>query len=131
MSYISLPFNRSINHEPIIVNLNTQWCFRHYADEQDHAWYDQNQDRAIDVKRNSRINGSGGAETVRYCLTQRFKGPKKATRTCRLLYVWGEGAEDPVQRQLRPVAGHEDDQVRQVGPGPLNWFPIDCQPSDI
>ena len=52
---------------------------------------------------------------VRNRLASRLESAERPSTARRLFDVGGEGAEDPVELELGPVAGDEKDEVGEVG----------------
>jgi len=94
--------------------LNLHRCFRYEPDQTDDKRHNKHQQRSIDIKRNLRRDPPR-VETVRNRLARRLKRSERASAARRLFDIGGEGAEDPVELQLGPVAGYEDDEVGEVG----------------
>jgi hypothetical protein len=63
-------------------------------------------------------------KAVRKCLASRLKCAERTSAARGLFDVGGEGAEDPVELELGPVAGDEEDEVGEVGLDPgggISW----------
>ena len=105
------PASRVIAHNSltmITIHIKLIRRIRHEPDQAKDKRHDQHQQSSINVERNL-WRDSPGVKTVRNRLSCRLKSAERATTTRRLFDVGGEGSKDPVELQLSPVAGYEDD----------------------
>jgi hypothetical protein len=75
--------------------------------------HDQHQQRCVDIKRNLRRDPSR-VKAVRKRLASRLKRAERTSAARGLFDVGGKGAEDPVELELGPVSGDEEDEVGEV-----------------
>lgn len=92
------------------LTFNLRRRFRHAPNQANNERHNQHQQRSIDVERNLRRDPSG-IKPVRNRLTGRLKRAETTSAARRLFDVGGECSQDPVELELGPVAGDEEDEV--------------------
>jgi hypothetical protein len=86
---------------------------RHSPNQAHDKRHDQHQQRCVDIKRNLRRDPSR-VKAVRKRLASRLKRAERTSAARGLFDVGGKGAEDPVELELGPVSGDEEDEVGEV-----------------
>ena len=114
LSNFTIPASNNLTSISVSITLSLHRRLRHSPNQAHDKRHNQHQQRGINIERNLRRN-SARVKTIRNRLASRLKRAERTPAARGLFDVGGEGAEDPVELQLGPVAGDEEDEVGEVG----------------